>query len=43
MLVTPGSERVNSNLNRPKLTRVRLLIQTSNLISRSSAVPSTVN
>ena len=33
---------LNSNLDRPKLTKVRQLIETSNLISRSTAVPYTV-
>ena len=33
---------LNSNLDRPKLTKVRLLIQTSNLISRSKAIPNVV-
>ena len=33
---------LNSNLDRPSLTKVHLLIQTSNLISRSTAVLSTI-
>ena len=44
----PGSDaalfmrELYSNLDRLKLTKVHLLIQTSNLISRSTAVPNTV-
>ena len=34
--------RPDSDLDRPKLTKVRLLIQTSSLISHSTAVPNTV-